>query len=443
MWRRPGALWARLRDGTGPMSNYPRLLPVRQQLYSHPIADIPAAVREAVDAAVPPGTIRKRQRIALTAGSRGVSNIPLILKTAAAAVRERGGEPFIVPAMGSHGGATAEGQAQLLAEAFEITGETMACPVLSTMEVVELGRTPAHDIPVYVDRNVARADGVLVVNRVKPHTDFRGPYESGLFKMIAIGMGKRAQAESIHALGAWGLRELMPEVARAKLRMAPILGGLAVLEDGYDQTMQIAGLPADRLEEEEPKLLAQARQAMARLPFERLDLLVADRMGKEISGTGMDTNVLGRLRISGEPEWGPPHIECVLVRDLTEASHGNGIGIGLADIATRRLYNRIDMETTRTNGLVSGFPQRLMIPLIGENDREALDLALYLLRRKPAEEVRMVRIRDTAHLDRLLVSESLLRDVRENERLEILGRAEELRFDDEDNLVPDELTPVE
>jgi hypothetical protein len=424
------------------MASYPRLLPIRQRLIARALDDVPAAVRRAVDAAVPEGTIKQGQRIAVTAGSRGISNVALITREVVNCIRRRGGEPFVVPAMGSHGGATAEGQAALLRDAFGISEETMGCPVLSSMEVVELGRTQERGLPVYVDEHVARADGVVVVNRVKAHTDYSGPHESGLFKMIAIGLGKRAQAESIHAFGAWGLRQLIPEVARAKIRLAPILGGIAILEDGYEQTAEIVGLPAEQIEEAEPKLLEQAKQYMARLPFAELDLLIVDWMGKEISGTGLDTNVIGRTRIEGEAEFDRPRIERIIVRGLTEATHGNGIGVGLADIITRRLHDAIDVRTTQINSLTSTFPLRAVIPVVAEHDQEALDLALYLLRRKPVEEVTIARIRDTLHLGSLLVSENLLDQVRQNETVEAVGEPDEIRFDAQHNLIPAEVGPA-
>lgn len=424
------------------MAPYPRLFPIRQQLYSRPCGDVPVAVREGLRAALPGDALRPGMKVAITAGSRGIDQIAVILKTVADAVKERGAKPFIVPSMGSHGGATAEGQAGLLDRVFGINERAMGCPIRSTMEVVELGRTPEHDLPVYIDRYQAEADGIVVVAREKAHTDYQGPYESGLFKMICIGMGKRAQAESVHAFGAWGLRELMPEVARAKLRLAPILGGLAILEDGYDRVSEIVGLPAERIEAEEPKLLERAKRYQAKLPFTELDVLVVDRMSKEISGTGMDTTVIGRRRIQGEPEWESPRIEVVFVRDLDEHASDNAVGIGLADLTTRRLHDRADIKKTQVNGLTSTFAMRLMIPVICEHDREALDLAMYLLRRKPPDQVRMARIRDTTHLDRLFVSEALRGEVEGNDRLEVLGEAEEIRFDPQGNLVPDEVMQV-
>ncbi len=412
-----------------------RLARVRQQLYSAPVGDVPAAVRAGLAEGGLAGAVHPGQRIAITAGSRGIANIATILRTVAESVRALGAEPFVVPAMGSHGGATGAGQLSLLAETFGIDERSLGCPVHSSMEVVELGRTPEHDVPVYLDRHAAGADGILVVNRVKAHTDFSGPYESGLFKMITIGLGKRAQAEAVHAHGAWGLRVLIPEVARAKLAVAPIRLGLAIIEDGHDQTCAVVGLPAAAIGDEEPRLLERARQVMARLPFPVIDLLIVDRIGKEISGAGMDPNVLGRKRIEGEAEFESPRVERIVARDLTEATHGNAVGIGLADIITRRLHEKIDWEATNTNSLVSGFTQRSMVPYVAASDRAALETACFLLRRRPPEALRVVRIPDTLHLESLRASPALLADDVRPETVEVLGPPAEVRHDREGNLV--------
>jgi lactate racemase-like protein len=310
----------------------------------------------------------------------------------------------------------------------------MGAPVLSSMEVVELGRTE-RGTPVYLDRNAASADHIVVINRIKAHTDFSGPYESGLMKMIAIGLGKRAQAESIHAHGAWGLRTLIPEVARAKIALAPIRLGLALIEDGYDQTCQITGLRAEEISEREPALLLRAKEVMAGLPFEEIDFLIVDRCGKEISGAGMDTNVLGRKRIDGEPPFERPHVERVLLRDLTEETHGNGIGVGLADFITQRVLDKIDWHVTNTNSIVSGFLQRSQVPVVCPTDQAAVDTAYFMLRRKPPEEVRVLRIRDTLHLEHVWISGSFLPEAREHPRLEVEDRPRPLAFDGAGNLV--------
>lgn len=406
---------------------YPRMLPARQRLFSAPVPDIPGAVRAELARVRLAERVRPGQRVAITAGSRGIANIAVILKAVVDAVRAAGAEPFLVPAMGSHGGATAEGQVELLRE-FGITEPAMGAPILSTMEVVEIGRTE-RDLPVYLDRYAARADAILVVNRIKAHTDFSGPIESGLLKMIAIGLGKRAQAESIHAYGSWGLRELIPEVARAKIRLAPIRLGLAILEDGYDQTCALVAIPAERIEAEEPHLLLRAKEYAPRIPFDELDLLIVDRIGKEISGCGMDTNVIGRKRIPGEPEFERPRIERLIVRDLTEETHGNAIGIGLADFITQRLHEKIDWHATNTNAMVSGFLARSMVPVVCPTDQAAVDAALFTLRRKPPAEVRALRISDTLHLEHLSISEALLPEARAMPQLELLGEPQPMRFD--------------
>jgi hypothetical protein len=415
------------------MADVLKMFPVRQQLYSAPLADIPAAVRDQLCAAGLEERIRPGQRIAITAGSRGINNIAEILKAAVECVKSVGGQPFIVPAMGSHGGATAEGQAELLAT-FGITEERMGCPVLSSMEVVELGRTE-RGTPVYLDRNAAGAAGILVINRVKTHTDFKGPYESGLMKMITIGLGKRVQAESIHAYLAWGLQNLIPEVGRAKIQLAPIRMALAILEDGYDQTCEIVGLKAEEIEAREPELLVRAKEYMARLPFDDIDLLIIDQIGKEISGAGMDPNVIGRLRIPGEPEFERPRVERLVVLDLTDETHGNGIGTGLADFTTQKLIDKIDWHVTNTNSVVSGFLLRSMVPVVSPTDRAAIESALFTLRRKPVEEVRAMRIRNTLHLEQLQLSAAFVEEASGHPRLEIEGTPAPMRFDGTGNLL--------
>jgi Lactate racemase N-terminal domain len=410
-----------------------RMFPVRQQLYSAPLADIPAAVRDQLCVAGLEERVRPGQRIAITAGSRGITNIAAILKATVESVKAVGGQPFIVPAMGSHGGATAEGQAEVLAT-FGITEERMGAPVLSSMEVVELGHTE-RGTPVYLDRNAAGADGIIVVNRVKTHTDFKGPYESGLMKMITIGLGKRVQAESIHAYLAWGLQNLIPEVGRAKIRLAPIQLALGILEDGYDQTCEIVGLKSEEIEAREPELLVRAKEYMARLPFDDIDLLIVDQIGKEISGAGMDPNVIGRLRIPGEPEFERPRVERLVVLDLTEETHGNGIGTGLADFTTQKLVDKIDWHVTNTNSVVSGFLLRSMVPVVSLTDRAAIESALFTLRRKPVEDIRVMRIRNTLHLEQLQLSAAFHEEADGHPRIQIDGEPAPMHFDIGGNLM--------
>jgi hypothetical protein len=344
---------------------------------------------------------------------------------AARTVRALGGAPFVVPAMGSHGGGTAEGQVEILAE-LGVTEERVGAPIRSSMETVVIGQT-GDGMAVHFDRNAHAADAVVVVNRVKKHTDITAPLESGLIKMIAIGLGKKAQADLIHAYGAPGLRRYIPEVARIALARAPIALGIATLENGYEETAEIHGWEPDQIEAGERRLLARNKRILPRLPFDEIDVLIVDRMGKEISGTGMDTNVLGRVRIAGERELARPTVRHVIVLDLTEASHGNAIGIGLADLTTERLVAKIDRRATYINGITSGFFERAKIPITLPTDREAVETALERLPPERRRAPRIARILDTLHLDQFEATPALIAEARQP--LEVVGPARPLVFD--------------
>lgn len=353
------------------------------------------------------------KQIAIGIGSRGVADIVPIARRLVALVRESGGHPFIVPAMGSHGGATPEGQLEVLA-GLGVTESSMGCPLRATMETVVLGETPQGD-PLHLDRHVAEADGFLIVNRIKIHTDFHGPHESGLLKMLAIGLGKERGAAMHHSYGVRGLREVMPQVAKALLERVNLIAGVATVEDGYHRPVVLEMLPPADLVAGEQRLLDQARRLMPRLPAEDIDLLIVDLLGKDLSGTGMDTNVIGRLRIAGEPEPESPRVRALVVLDLTDASHGNATGIGLADFTTRRLLDRIDFPVFTKNVFTSGFPLRGHIPLVYETDEAAIEAALdHVFRANPQrrETARVMRIRSTLDLDTVQVSPALLDEVR-------------------------------
>ncbi|HIE50985.1 MAG TPA: DUF2088 domain-containing protein [Armatimonadetes bacterium] len=401
--------------------NFPQMYKVKQKLYAAAVEDVPTYLRQRLAAFALPDDLRG-QRICLTAGSRGIANIAVILRTLVEEIERRGGKPFLVPAMGSHGGATAEGQVHLL-EGLGITGAAVGAPIKATLEVVELGTTP-EGFPIYLDRHAAEAEGIVVVNRIKKHTDFTAELESGLMKMMAIGLGKRAQAEIVHSHRGWGLRHIMPAVARGILQHAPILLGLAILENGYGQTADLVPLAPEEMEEREKRLLVQVKKHLPRLPFEELDVLIVEEMGKDISGTGMDTNVLGRLMLHDEPELESPRILVVAVLDLTPASHGNAAGLGLADLTTQQLIDQVDFTVTNTNVLVSGFIERGRTPMVLPTEEEVLQAALHTVRWKSPSEVRLVRIRNTSRLDELLVSEALLAEVEANPDLELVGPVE-------------------
>jgi hypothetical protein len=371
----------------------PPLYLVRQRFPAGKLADVTGTLAgDLQQHSLEPGL-----RIALAVGSRGIANLPALVRGVADWVRTQGAEPFIVPAMGSHAGATADGQRKLL-ESLGVTG----APIVSSMEVVEI--EPA----VFMDKAASQADGVIVINRVKPHTSFHGRYESGLMKMIAVGLGKHAGAAAIHRLGIPGLREAMPEAARQVLATGKIIFGVAVVENARDETLALRVIPGARIPDEEPSLLELARKNMPSLPVEDLDLLIVDEIGKAISGTGMDTNVIGRLRIDGEAEPSSPRIKRIFVRDVCGES---AYGIGLADVTTRRLVARANWDVTRTNVETSGFTLRGVIPRIVDSDDEAVT------------GERVVRITNTLQLETLIVSEPVRKEIEGRDTVEVLGPA--------------------
>jgi len=364
------------------------------------LADVAGAVDETLwrcGVRLPAGA-----EVAIAVGSRGIPDLVTVVGRVVAWVRAQGATAFLVPAMGSHGGATAAGQRAVL-EGYGLGA--IGCPIRATMDVValEAGDCP---VPVVTDAYAAAAAATIVVNRVKPHTDFHGPYESGLVKMIAIGLGKRVAAEALHASGTRGLRELMPRVARQVIGHGNVVLGVALVDNARDETMAVQAIPAARIAEVEPELLALARAHLARLPVEDLDVLLVDRMGKDVSGVGMDTNVIGRLLIAGEPDPASPRISVIACHGLTPASHGNATGMGLADVVTRSFADAVDHDVTRTNVVTSGFLARGKLPVVADDDQTAWELCLRAAG-VPATSVRAARIVDTLHCDELWVSDAV------------------------------------
>jgi hypothetical protein len=413
---------------------YPKMSIVSQPLYSAPVEDIAGTVRQEIAQLNLQGTLPPGSRVAITCGSRGVANIALVTRTVVEETKALGWEPFLVPTMGSHGGAHAEGQVEVL-EGYGITEEAMGAPILSSMEVVQLG-VSEKGTPVYIDKNASEADGIVVLNRVKKHTDFFSHVESGLMKMMVIGLGKHKQALTIHSYGVYGLRELLPPVARLVLERAPILFGLALVEDGFENTTEIRAIPPKEIEETEAELLKKANCYLARLPVDDIDLLLVERMGKEISGSGMDTNVVGRMAIRGEPEFEKPRVKWLAVFDLTEGAHGNAAGLGLANFTIQSLVDKIDMDAFNANVITSGFLERGAIPLTMNTEKEVVDVALRLLGGTAPEEARVVRIWDTLHLGHLQVSESVLAEVEQRDGVEMVTRPEEMAFMPDGSLKP-------
>jgi hypothetical protein len=401
----------------------PPLYRVRQPELPSPLADIAGRVRAELDRlGIAPRVAGKQ--IALTAGSRGIHDIAAVLRAAVEYLRGAGATPFVVPAMGTHGGATAAGQVTMLAE-LGLSEARVGCPIRSSMETVEVGQTEMG-IACHMDRNAHEADAVLVIGRVKPHTDFHGYIESGLAKMITIGLGKRRGAETVHASGPQGLRELVPAIAKVVVGTGKILCGLAILEDAADHTADVVALTADEIGGAgEHALLGRAKQLIGRLPFEQLDVLVVDEIGKNISGCGMDTNVIGRMRIPGESDDNPPRISIIVALDISKESHGNAAGIGLADITTARLASKIDFNATYINGLISGLGgvQRIALPPVLPSERAALAAAMHCCAQPERAALRLARIKNTLQTREFCVSAALLDECR-SLGLELLGEAE-------------------
>lgn len=410
--------------------SFPRMVEARQVFDQPTLDDYVTEVRRQLNSKGLAKRIKKGQRIAITAGSRGIANIPVILRTVVEEVKAAGGEPFLIPAMGSHGGATAHGQVEAL-RTLGITEESVCAPIVSSMEVDKIGEIKGT--PVYVDRNALRADGIIVVGRIKPHTDFKGEIESGLMKMMAIGLGKQKGAEMIHHNLYEGYHSLLPAAARLIMEKAPVTMGLALLENAYHETCKVVALEPREFEAAELDLLKEAKTLLPRLPFKELDLLVVEEIGKNISGVGMDTNVTGRFWMPGESDPDAAKIDKIVVLDLSPETHGNAIGIGLADLTTRRVFDKIDYPSTYVNCLTQGTCATGKIPIWLPNDRDAIDTALRIMGPIDRSKARAIVVKNTQELEHIWISESLAEQVRKDKRLarrvELLGEPREVQFD--------------
>jgi hypothetical protein len=409
----------------------PKLIKIRQRFDRGRLNDLRDALQSQL--AVLDGAIRTGATVAIAAGSRGIDNLALVVRVTAEYVKARGAHPFVVPAMGSHGGATAEGQSEIL-KLYGISEATIGAPIRSSMDVVEL---PRGDLSfrIFMDRHAHESDGVILVNRIKPHTDFHGRYESGLMKMALIGLGKLEGARAVHDFGVYGLRELIGSGASQVLSTGKILAGIGLVENAFHETLQVEVLKADAIAREEPRLLNLAKRHMPRLPVDAVDVLVVDRMGKDISGVGIDPNITGRIGVSGEQDAAAPRVGAMMVCDLTAETHGNAIGVGLADVITRRLFAKIDYESTYGNVITSSFLERGKVPVVAETDREAFDMALRSCGHVPEGRERIVRILDTLHLEDVYVSPAIVDEISDRNDVEVIGNSSQL-FDDSGSLRP-------
>ncbi len=407
----------------------PKMVKIRQTFPVPAVGDIEGEVARQMQKIGLPQKVAPGMKVAITAGSRGIANIALMLRTLVSELQKLGAEPRIIPAMGSHGGATAESQLEVL-ESLGITEAYCGAPILSSMEVGQVGETDGG-LPVYADKNILESDALILMGRIKAHTDFKSSQsiESGLMKMAAIGIGKHKQALLLHSYGIHGIRDLMPEVARVNFEKLNVLCGIGIVENALEQTAVIEAMDVQEIEEREKQLLEFSKTLMPKLPVNDIDVLFVDEIGKNHSGTGMDTNIIGRLRILGEQEPAAPAIKYIIAGDLSEASHGNALGIGLADLTTRRLFNKINFQAMNENVITSSFLQRGAIPLVLDHDKAALEAALRANWGVAAAQAKVVRIASTLHLEELYVSESLLPEVERMPHVEIIGGLEPMAFD--------------
>lgn len=401
---------------------------IKQNFNNEKVEDVREEVYKELDGLNAKELITPNMTIGVTAGSRGICNIVTITRAVCDYIKEAGGKPIIIPAMGSHGGATAEGQLHVLNE-LGITEEAMDCPVKSSMEVVQLGTTE-DGVPLYFDKYAYSLEGIIVVNRIKPHTDFDAEIESGLTKMIAVGLGNAMGCSTMHA---YGLSKSIPASAKVSMGKVNILLGLGIIENSKDETYKLKALLPGDFDVEEKKLLIEAKGTVPKLPVDDLDILVVKEMGKMISGTGMDTKVIGRIRIQGEKEPLKPMIKKVVVLNLASNSYGNALGVGLADITTKKLVDRIDFDATYANIIATTFLERGKIPITVSNDKNAIIVAANTVGNVNPENIKIAIIKNTLDLQELYLSEGALENM-DKSKIEIIEKDIKLSFDEDGNL---------
>jgi len=403
----------------------PKMIKVRQIFKDEHIVAVESTLRAKLRTSPIRNSIKPRMKIAIGVGSRGLTDLPTVVKAVVSELIQFGAEPFIVPAMGSHGGATAIGQAELLA-ALGVTEETAGCPIRSSMDTVDLGTLP-NGLHVFMDKLAMQADGIVVINRIKPHTSFSGPIESGLVKMITIGLGKHRGAEACHSFGFGAMATNILDMAKLKLNAAPFLFGVGTIENSYDKICRIEILPASEILSREVEMLEEAKSLMPRIRFNPADVLIVDCMGKEFSGTGMDPNITGRAQT--------PYVKTnysatrMVVLELSEKSRGNSTGVGLADVCTRRLFNSIDLESTYVNHLTSTVLGGAKIPMIMETDKLAVQAAIRTCNAADPNNLRIVRIPNTLQLETIMISEALRNDAIGQKDIEIIEDVADWQFD--------------
>jgi hypothetical protein len=418
------------------MMEFPHMMRIRQTFDNTTLDDIPGEITRQLANLKLESSVKKGQTVAVACSSRGLANYGAIVKAVVSFLKELKLDPFLIPAMGSHGAATAAGQKRVL-EHLGIVEEDVAAPIRSSLEIVQIGETENH-IPVYLDRLASEADHIVLINRIKKHTEFEHEFESGLLKMMAIGLGKQEGAATYHeAMLTYGYPGVILAVARKVMQHANLLFGVGTVENGYGQTARIDVGRKENIEEMEKELFTSAKAYTPSLPFDEADIILIDEMGKEISGTGFDTKVVGRIGlplVTPEPEH--PKIKRIVVSDLTEGSEGNAVGVGIADIITRRLFDKIDMDALNMNTITGVCPEMGKIPLTVKNDYEAIEIAIKCVGLIPREKLKIMRIKNTALLSEIELSQAYEDEVAGRDDLEMMTPKREMEFDPAGYLKP-------
>jgi hypothetical protein len=413
---------------------FPKMVKIKQKLLRYQIGNIRETIigqfnQSKINEQIAPG-----MSIAVAVGSRGINHLYEIVETVVNELKKRKAKPFIVPAMGSHGGATSEGQRNIL-EGYGISEENLKIPVKSSMEVIEIGKSK-EGLPIYFDKNAFLADGVVPINRVKVHTDFRGEIESGLLKMLVIGLGKHKGATEIHKLGFENFHWVIPYFGSIVLKKVPIIFGIALIEDAFENIAEIKALIPSEIIDQEKELLKKSKEIMARINIPEIELLIVSEIGKNISGNGLDSNVVGRFRGKQKNDLKAPNIKRIIILDLSEKTHGNAIGIGYADITVKSLVDKIDFPVSYTNSITSGDIYDVKIPLIMNTEKEAIALGVKMSNHDYPFQARVVQIRNTLNLEEIMVSESIFNEIKHKESFEILvDSLEEMSFDEGGKLI--------
>lgn len=419
-----------------PPINYPRMLRIRQKFNSSRLENIEHKIIEELEKIEVKSQIKPGESVAILVGSRGITDIVTVVQTVASELEKMRAKPFIVPSMGSHGGATSEGQKEILKH-IGITEDAIGIPIRSTMEVIQVGEISelGSPFPIYIDKYAYEADHIVIINRIKPHTDFSGNFGSGWMKMMSIGLGNHLGALSYHrVIASYGYANVIKKIAQKVLDTGKVLGSIGIVENAYGKTADIGVALADTLIQTEYELMSQAKKHVAHLPFDEVDLLIVDEMGKDISGSGMEPAVHGRLHCLSEPALEKPKIKRIFVRDLTPGSEGNALGIGFADFTTKRLVDKIDFQTTYINCITGMDPEDGRIPITFDTDREAIDAALNTIGFIEPENAKVIWIKNTLFLEEIKASQAYQKQLEVQDNLTVIEDLGQLTFNSQRNL---------